>query len=145
MEGQVYVTAHAADRWRERVNPKADRTVATVTIVGVWRGGQRVEGRMPKWLRQTRKDSPLIHIVLNDEWPDVALVVSPEPDAAGVWHVLTVLDRYTARSVRSRVDLAGDLGANGVSGKRKAGRMVRRRRLEQEEADGWEGSDGWRR
>lgn len=146
MEGEVYVTEHAAERWCERI-AAVGKTSATIAIVGMWRRGYHQENP-PKWLRRTRSYTPgrELLLVMCEEHPGVALIVGPGYQPGDPWRVITVLDRKSARTYLEAQNLAHNRsGANGVAGKRKAGRLVRRRRLEAEDSDGWEGAGAWRR
>jgi hypothetical protein len=145
MEGEVYVTAHAAERWQERVE-RVTRTEATIALVRMWRAGHHVENP-PKWLRRTRSYTPGrgLLLVMSDDVPGVALIVDPEGELP---RVVTVLDRKSARAYCEARDLARPADGQvdgGFAGKRKAGKLVRRARLEQEDDDGWEGGLEWRR
>lgn len=130
MIGDVYVTEHATQRWRERVDPGTNRTTATIAIVRLWRGGVALDdANLPAWLRVSRIVNEVTMDVMDVEQnPDAALVVRAEPDPdSGIYHVLTVLTRDGAHSIRRR-QVAARTTIDHAVGRRGKG-LSRRRYL----------------
>ena len=84
----LYVTRHAIDRWRERVDPSATRREARRALTDLARVG-RVTDRPPRWMPHARARPGSLY-VRHPRFPDLYAVIRRKT-------IVTVISRQSPK------------------------------------------------